>query len=86
MFAEPAIDLAVPMRDWSTELLAGDALSLGRDRCRLLSDLTGVDTQAIWQWGFMERISTGLLLMKVGMKREGADYLKVAELWAGADL
>ncbi len=62
------------MRDWSSELLSGDTLRFGRDRCRLLSDLTGVDTQAIWQWGFMERISIGLLLMKVGMKREGADY------------
>lgn len=81
LFAERAYDLAIPLRDWSEELLAGDALRLGRERCALLSRLTGEDPEAIWQWGFVERVSTGLLLMQTGGEREGQDYLRVAEAW-----
>jgi streptomycin 6-kinase len=40
--------------------------------------LTGVDAQAIWDWGFVERVSTGLLGMQLGM--DGSrDFLTVAE-------
>jgi len=79
--AEPALDLAVPMRDWSEELLAGDALALGRARCDFLSSLTGVAPEPIWQWGFMERMSTGLYLMQLGWHNMGRDMLKVADAW-----
>jgi streptomycin 6-kinase len=82
LFAERACDLAVLMRDWSSELLAGDALRLGQERCAYLSHLTGEDPEAIWQWGFIERVSTGLLLLQTGGEREGQDYLRVAEAWA----
>lgn len=81
LFAERAYDLAIPMRDWSGELLAGDALRLGRERCAYLSRLTGEDPEAIWQWGFLERVSTGLLLIQTGREREGRDCLRVAEAW-----
>ena len=80
--AEPALDLAVPMRDWSEELLAGDALALGRARCELLSSLTGIAPEPIWQWGFMERMSTGLYLMQLGWHGMGRDMLSVADAWA----
>lgn len=79
LFAERAYDLAIPMRDWSGELLAGDALRLGQERCAYLSRLTGADREAIWQWGLIERVSTGLLLMQTGGEREGRDCLRVAE-------
>lgn len=82
LFAERACDLAVPMRDWSAELLAGDALKLGQERCAYLSRLTSENPEAIWQWGFIERVSTGLLLMQIGMEGEGRDFLRVAEAWA----
>ncbi len=82
MRAEPALDLAVPMREWSEELLAGDALALGRARCEFISRLTGVAAEPIWQWGFMERMSTGLYLMQLGWHDEGRGMLKVAEAWA----
>lgn len=45
LLAEPAYDLAIPMREWSKELLDGDAARRGRERCALLGRLTGVDTQ-----------------------------------------
>ncbi|MGH3131466.1 MAG: aminoglycoside phosphotransferase, partial [Gaiellaceae bacterium] len=51
LVAGRAYDLAIPMREWAAELLAGDALELGRRRCALLSRLTGVDPVAIWEWG-----------------------------------
>lgn len=81
LFAERAYDLAIPMRGWSAELLAGDALRLGRERCAYLSRLTGEDPEAIWQWGFIERVSTGLFLMQTGRAREGQNCLRVAEAW-----
>lgn len=82
LVAEPAYDLAIPMRNWNQELLSGDATALGRSRCEFLSELTGVDSHAIWQWGFIERVSTGLLLLQIGMARAGSETLAVADRWA----
>ncbi|MGI9328716.1 MAG: aminoglycoside phosphotransferase family protein [Pseudomonadales bacterium] len=78
LFAERACDLAVPMRDWCLELLAGDTRKEARQRCELLSQLTGVEPEPIWQWGFVERVSTALVLIEIGEVREGAAYLEVA--------
>ena len=80
LFAEPACDLAVPMREYSRELLdARDTLRAARERCALLTRLTGVDQRAIWEWGFIERVSTGLLALRVGSEQVGSDMLAVAE-------
>ncbi len=84
LLAEPAYDLAIPMRGWSSEVLEGDAMRLGRERCALLGQLTGVDTQAIWEWGFVERVSTGLLAMQVGAEQVGRQMLEVAHHWVWA--
>jgi streptomycin 6-kinase len=85
LFIEPAYDLAISMRAWSAPLLAGDAVALGMDRARLLSSLTGVELTPIWEWGFIERVSTGLLLQQLGQDSSAAECLAVAELWALAD-
>jgi streptomycin 6-kinase len=82
LLAEPAYDLGILMREWSGELLDGDAARLGRERCAHLTHLTGVDPQAIWEWGFVERVSTGLLATRVGAVRLGREMLAVAEVWA----
>ncbi len=80
LFAEPACDLAVPMREYSRELLAArDTVRATQERCAFLSRLTGVEAAPIWQWGFMERVSTGLLALRVGWEQVGADMLTVAE-------
>ena len=81
LFAERAYDLAIPMREWSSELLEGDPARLGQQRSGLLGHLTGVDTQAIWEWGFIERVSTGLLCMQVGAEVVGRQMLEVAHHW-----
>ena len=85
LFIEPAYDLAVCMRGWGAALLAGDAFALGRQRANLLSMLTGVEPEPIWEWGLIERVSTGLLLKQLGRDDEAAEYLAVAELWAAED-
>lgn len=82
LITERAYDLAIPMREWGAELLVGDALELGRRRCALLSRLTGVEPGPIWEWGFVERVSTGLLLLQVGHELLGREFLDVAEVWA----
>jgi len=75
---EPAYDLAIPMREWNGELLNGDTAALARARCMQLSDLTGIAPEPIWEWGFVERVSTGLLSMQLG-EQGSSDYLAVAE-------
>jgi streptomycin 6-kinase len=57
-------------------------LALARARCEFISDLTGIAAEPIWQWGFMERMSTGLYLMQLGWRDEGLGMLKVADALA----
>jgi streptomycin 6-kinase len=80
LISEPAHDLAIPLRDWSSELLAGDPISLGRAWAERLGQCAGVDPQAVWEWAFIERVSTGLLLKHLG-DPESAAVLEVAEHW-----
>jgi streptomycin 6-kinase len=62
-----AYDAGVALRDWAPELLAADdPVRLARRYCRLLADGTGLDERAIWEWGFLERVSTGLYLRSLG--------------------
>lgn len=79
--AEPACDLAVPMRGLSTELRDAP-VRLGRERCAYLADVCGVDERAIWQWGLMERVSTGLHLLELGIEEEAREMLEVADQWS----
>jgi streptomycin 6-kinase len=83
MLSEPAHDLAIPLRDWTDELLALDPLEVGLAWCARLGALTGVNAQAIWEWAFVERISTGLFLDQLG-DPSGARFLRVAEAWTDA--
>jgi streptomycin 6-kinase len=84
LVAEPAYDLSVLMRGWTEELLAGDPLAAGLERCARLAELTGAPMGAIWEWGLVERVSTGLLLAKLGAPDRSRDMLAVAEAWAKA--
>jgi streptomycin 6-kinase len=86
LFAEPAYDLAIPMRTWNDELLEGDAVTRGQARCRTLARLTSIEERAIWQWGLMERVATGLLLLQLGMTQLGVQTLAVADLWSNASI
>lgn len=78
--ADPAYDLGVALRDWCAELLAGDAVTLARQYCGLLSAETGIEETAIWEWGFLERVSTGLYILEVGNEALGRPFLETAEM------
>ena len=81
LLAEPACDLAVPMRGLSTELRDAP-VRRGRERCAHLAKACEVDERAIWQWGFMERVSTGLHLLELGIEEEAREMLEVADHWS----
>lgn len=81
MRSEPAHDLAIPLRDWTDELLAGDPFALGRQWCERLARAADVDFDALWEWAFVERMSTGLFFLRLG-NPAGSRFLEVAEHWA----
>jgi streptomycin 6-kinase len=78
--ADPTYDLGVVLRHWCPELLAGDAPALAARYCRLLSAETGLDAAAIWEWGFLERVSSGLFILSLGAEDMARPFLTTAEL------
>ena len=81
---DPAYDLGVALRDWCPQLLAGDATLLAREYCRLLASGSGLDETPIWEWGFLERVSTGLYALSLGAERLAFPLLRSAEAYVGA--
>jgi streptomycin 6-kinase len=82
--ADPAYDLGVVLRDWCTQLLATAgaeaATALARRYCALLSAHTGVEATAIWEWGYLERVSSGLYCLELGIEELGRPFLQTAEM------
>ncbi len=77
---EPAYDLGVTVRSYPERVLAArDPVALVRGWCDRLAAATGVDRQAIWEWGFFERVSTGLHMIRYGHPEEGRAHLASAE-------
>jgi streptomycin 6-kinase len=75
LVAEPEYDLGVLMREDPEELLGGDPAA----RASWLAARTGLDATAIWEWGVVERVSTGLLGTKVGLQPVAWLMLRVAD-------
>jgi streptomycin 6-kinase len=71
-------DLGVAMREYNDPLLLGDTPCLVRDRATFLADRCAVDPQVVWEWGFIERVSTGLASMREFDNGDGATFLEVA--------
>jgi streptomycin 6-kinase len=46
---------------------------------RLSSRRCGLDATAIWEWGVVERVSTGLLCTRVDLQPLGRDMLAAAD-------
>ncbi len=76
--SEPAHDLSVVMREYNRPLLAGETQRLVRERAELLASLCDVDPEPVWQWGFIERVSTGLANVRELEGDEGMAFLDVA--------
>jgi streptomycin 6-kinase len=76
---EPAYDLGVVLRDWNAELLAAaDPLALAHAYCQLLASESGLDEASIWEWGFLERVSTGLYLCAYSSREYGQPFFNTA--------
>ncbi len=73
--AEPEYDLGILMREDPLELELGEPF----DRARRLADRTGLDADAIWEWGVIERVSTGLLATEIGLQPVGRQMLELAD-------
>lgn len=79
LLAEAEYDLGILMREDPVELLHSDPY----ERARWLAARTGLDATAIWEWGCVERVSTGLLCTKIGLQPVGAQMLAAADRVAG---
>jgi len=76
---EPAYDLGVLLRAWHEGVTGRHAHDIARSHARHLTSRTQVPAEAIWQWGYIERVSTGLHLMELGETEQGREFLTVAE-------
>ncbi len=72
LLAQPEYDLGIIMRE---DPLDGDL----RERARWLAGRTGLDEEAIWEWGAVERVSTGLLGTRVGLQPIAREMLAAAD-------
>ena len=77
LLAEPEYDLGIVMRE---DPLDGDL----RKRALWLAERTGLDANAIWEWGVVERVSTGLLGTRVGLQPVARQMLIAADEVAGS--
>ncbi|MCS6758296.1 MAG: antibiotic biosynthesis monooxygenase [Candidatus Devosia euplotis] len=79
---EPAYDLDVLLRAWHDGIADGHAHYIAPSHARHLTTRTQVPSEAIWQWGYIERISTGLHLLEIGEAEKGQTFLKTAKVIA----
>lgn len=76
---EPEYDLGVVLRGFNSLILAADdpVITL-RSWCAVLAEATGTDAEAIWQWAYIERVSSGLYLISQGWPERGRRFLESA--------
>jgi streptomycin 6-kinase len=78
LLVEPEYDLGILMRE---DPLDGDL----HERAAWLAGRTGLDVTAIWEWGVVERVATGLLGTRVGLQPVAREMLDAAERLASAE-
>ena len=65
---EPAYDLGVALRDWCTELRASaDPGALLASFAELLAAPSGISVATVLDWAYLERVSTGLSALSIGL-------------------
>lgn len=77
--SDRAHDLGIPMREYNHDLLVDDTVRRTRARAERLASLCDVDPEAVWQWGFIERVSTGLANARDFEGDEADVFFEVAE-------
>jgi streptomycin 6-kinase len=75
LLVEAEYDLGVMMREDPLELLSTDPF----ERARWLGARCALSAQTIWEWGVIERVSTGLLACQIDLQPLGRDMLRAAE-------
>jgi streptomycin 6-kinase len=80
LLAEAEYDLGILMREDPLELGLVDP----HERSRWLAERCGLDATAIWEWGVVERVSTGLLCTKVDLQPVGREMLAAADHVVGS--
>lgn len=81
LLAEPECDLGTVMRGDPVDLLQGEP----RERARRLSALSGLDAAAIWEWGVIERVASGLHCTELDLQPLGRQTLAAADAVAGRE-
>jgi streptomycin 6-kinase len=82
LLAEAEYDLGVMMREDPEELMNGDPF----ERARSLARRCNLNARAVWEWGVVERVSTGLLATMVELQPAGRTMLSAAEHVAVLDV
>ena len=75
LLAEPEYELSVIMREDPVDLMTGDP----RERARWLARRCGLDATRIWEWGVVERVSTGLVCTQIDLQPVGRQMLAAAD-------
>ncbi|GHF48499.1 streptomycin 6-kinase [Deinococcus metalli] len=76
---EPEYDLGVAARGWNGRLQSStDPHSDLRGWCDRLARATGTDADAVWQWAYVERVTTGLYLARHGLPGLARPFLTMA--------
>jgi streptomycin 6-kinase len=75
LLADAEYDIGIVMREDPVELLDGDP----HERARRLAARVGLDASAIWEWGVVERVSTGLLCTRIDLQPVGREMLTTAD-------
>jgi streptomycin 6-kinase len=75
LHAEPEYDLGVILREDPDEPLAADPEATSR----WMAERCGLDATAIFEWGVVERVSTGLSATKIDLQPVGRQMLTLAD-------
>lgn len=75
LLAEAECDLGVIMRNDPIELLEGGPWA----RAHWMAERCGLDATAIWEWGVVERVTSGLRCTQINLQPLGRHMLEVAD-------
>jgi streptomycin 6-kinase len=75
LLAEPEYDLGVILREDPDEPLAADPEATSR----WMAERCGLDATAIFEWGVVERVSTGLVATTIDLQPVGGQMLALAD-------
>lgn len=81
IFYEKEYDLGVLMREWPEEY-ASDPVGAAVARAERMCRMTNADVRGTLAWGYLQMVSTSLVLIEIGQRDLAAKMLEIAEVWA----